>query len=438
MRFKNSNLKLRLAFSLILSIFVTASLNYAVAQESQETIGITATDIKIGSTYPQSGGAMYFYSSFYAGANSYFDHLNQSGGVYGRKVYLISGDDQGIPSRALTATNDLVLKSRVFALFNSSPSTPSHLAVANILKNRNIPDFYPNASFSGFRNTDKYPFLIATGPSSQQEARIAATFSKDYFPEKSFTWRNSVLSEGDVEVDVKNAWSNMGFTVKPISNDPNLGSIYISNIIPSFANSKKPMIVSGRAVSYTSRLVVFDPKDLADVYSINNLPLVTDKSDEFVRFFEELNTKYSNGAPFDAAFLEGANSAYVFTQALATAGPNLTRTGLVQAFRTKGNTFSTATYGKLDFGKGVTAGKETFYVAKFDGSKWSQVGDLYTNELDSNLVLKGPVQRSKLLTNGLPVMSQKSVSSPITCIKGKLTKVLKGTNTKCPAGYKKK
>jgi ABC-type branched-subunit amino acid transport system substrate-binding protein len=437
MRFKNSSLKPRLAFSLILSFFVTASLNHAAAEESQETIGITATDIKIGATFPQSGGAQYFYASFFAGANSYFNHLNQSGGVYGRKVYLISGDDQGLPTRAITSTNDLVLKSRVFALFNSSPLTPSHMAVANILRNRNIPDFYPTASFSGFRNTEKFPYLIAMGPSIQQEARVAATFSKDYFPEKSFTWRNNLI-EGDIEVDVKNAWSNMGFTVKPISNDPNLGTIHLSNVLPSFAGSKKPLIVNGRTVSHTSRLVVFEPKDLADVYSINNLPLVTDKTDEFVKFFEEINTKYSNGAPFDAAFLEGANSAYVFTQALAAAGPNLTRTGLVQAFRTKGNTFSTATYGKLDFGKGVAAGKETFYMAKFDGSNWIQVGDIYTNELDSNLVLKGSVQRTKLLTNGLPTMSQKLVSSPITCVKGKLTKVLKGANTKCPAGYKKK
>ena len=431
------SLKRILAINIFVLILSNSIFNNASAQDSQETIGVTATEIKIGSVYPQTGALRNFHLSFFAGANAYFDYLNKNAGIYGRKVYLIAGDDQGLPTRSITATNDLILQSGVFALFNSSPTTPSHMAMYNVLRNRNIPDFYPTSSYSGFRNTVKYPNLIAMGTSSQQEARVAAVFSKDYFPEKSFVWRNNLL-EGDVESDVRNAWSNMGFTVKPNYADENTGTISITNILSTVENGKKPLILSGRAVSTISRGVVFDPKTLADTYAINILPLVSDRSNEFVSFFEGLNLKYSNGAPFDAAFLEGSNSAYVFAQALAATGPNPTRSGLIKAFRAFGNSFSSATYGNLDFGSGVSAGKATFSIAKFDGSSWSSVGNFYTNELDSNLVIKGPVQSTKLLPNGLPKMSLSLSKVSITCTKGKISKVVKDVNPKCPTGYKKK
>ena len=423
--------------SVLLALFISTltSFNYASAEESQETIGITSTEIRIGAAYPQNGR---FEASFFSGANSYFDYLNQSGGIYGRKIFLIAGDDQGIPTRSIQATNDLIMKSRIFALFNSSPTTPTHIATySSVLRNRNIPDFYPTVTYSGFRNTSKYPNLIAMGASSKQEARIAANFIRDYFPEKKFIWRTN-MSEGDIEVDVKNAWSEIGFTVLPYTSDPNVGTIHISNVLPNFSGAKKPMITSGRSVSYTSRMVVFDPKDLENVYSINTTPLINDKSDEFVNFFEGLNIKYSNGAPFDSAFLEGANSAYVFSQALAATGPNPTRSGLVGSFRTKGGMFSTATYGKLDFGSGVSAGRATYYIAKFDGANWIRVGDFYTTELESNIVSKGETQRTKLLPNGLPIMNEKVASKSITCVKGKVTKVVTGPNSKCPTGFKKR
>ena len=426
------------ALLLVLLLPLLSPLNRAQADESQETMGVSATEIKIGAAYPQSSGAQpYFYASFFSGANSYFEYLNESGGIFGRKVYLLSGDDQGLPQRSITATNELILKSRVFALFNSSPTTPSHVAMSSVIRNRNIPDFYPTAIYSGFRSTNKYPNLLAMGPSTQQEARIAATFSKDYCPGKSFSWRSNIF-DGDIEVDVKKAWSGMGFTVKPFTNDSSTGTIHISQQYPVISSIKKPLIMSGRLVSYTSRMVVFDPQELNETYAILQLPTSSDKSDEFIKFFEGLNSKYANGAPFDNAFVEGANSAYVFAQALAATGPSLTRSGLVKTFREKGNSFSTATYGNLDFGIGTSAGKATFYVAKFDGVSWSRVSEFYTNELDSNLVSKGPVLRTKLLSNGLPIMNAKAIKTSISCVKGKAIKVVTGSNPRCPAGFKKK
>ena len=431
-------IKRLVVLSLVLLLPLLSPLSQAQADKSQETMGVSATEIKIGAAYPQSPGAQqYFYASFFSGVNSYFDYLNESGGIFGRKIYLLSGDDQGLPQRSITATNELILKSKVFALFNSSPTTSSHVAMSSVIRNRNIPDFYPTAIYSGFRSTNKYPNLLAMGASTQQEARIAATFSKDYFPGKSFSWKSNIF-DGDIEVDVKKAWSGMGFTVKPFTNDSSTGTIHISQQYPVISSIKKPLIMSGRLVSYTSRMVVFDPQELSETYAILQLPSASDKSDEFIKFFEGLNFKYANGAPFDNAFVEGVNSAYVFAQALAATGPSLTRSGLVKIFREKGNSFSTATYGNLDFGIGTSAGKATFYVAKFDGVSWSRVSEFYTNEIDSNLVSKGPVFRTKLLPNGLPIMNAKAFKTSISCVKGKAIKVVTGSNPRCPAGFKKK
>jgi branched-chain amino acid transport system substrate-binding protein len=66
------------------------------------------------------------------------------------------------------------------------------------------------------------------------------------------------------------------------------------------------------------------------VISASFFPDAKDATDEYVKQFMEINTKYNKGVTFDNIVLQGMNSAMLTVQALRAAGKNLTRTGLMK------------------------------------------------------------------------------------------------------------
>ena len=135
---------------------------------------------------------------------------------------------------------------------------------------------------------------------------------------------------------------------------------------------------------------------------------------------------------------EGANSAYVISQAIASLGPQPTRTALVAFLRSKSKSLSSATFSPIDYSLSSNIGNTVQYIAKYDGSKWVKFSDYYlVNASGTSIQVTSP-QRSSLLPGGLPVVTvtEKSLVK-INCVKGKITKQISGMNPKCPAGYKK-
>jgi branched-chain amino acid transport system substrate-binding protein len=63
-------------------------------EQSEQTTGITDTEIVLGSCAPLSGQQKIRGSQVVAGGNTYFQYINDKGGINGRKIRLISGDDQ--------------------------------------------------------------------------------------------------------------------------------------------------------------------------------------------------------------------------------------------------------------------------------------------------------------------------------------------------------
>src|SRR2546428_11918780 len=80
------------------------------------TPGVTATEIKIGGTFPLTGAAS-LYKTIPAAEKAYFDYVNDHGGVNGRKINFEILDDGYDPSRTVPAATQLVEKDGVFAVF---------------------------------------------------------------------------------------------------------------------------------------------------------------------------------------------------------------------------------------------------------------------------------------------------------------------------------
>jgi len=100
--------------------------------------GISDTEILIGSSAALGGHASFLGTQTIHGALSYINFINEEGGVYGRKIRIISYDDQYDPSKTILNTNKLIDTDNVFCLF-CYVGTPTSVKVIPIVKNKKIP-----------------------------------------------------------------------------------------------------------------------------------------------------------------------------------------------------------------------------------------------------------------------------------------------------------
>lgn len=121
---------------------VLLSLFFAMMSVARAETGVTATEIKIGMANAQSGPTAALGQGIKAGSEAYFKKVNAAGGVHGRKITLISEDDGYDPQRTATATEKLIKKDGVFALFGYV-GTPTSKAALSLVNDNNVPFFAP-------------------------------------------------------------------------------------------------------------------------------------------------------------------------------------------------------------------------------------------------------------------------------------------------------
>ena len=140
--------------AIVASVAVTAAFG-----GHRATPGVTATEIKIGGTFPLTGVAS-LYKTIPAAEKAYFDYVNDHGGVNGRKINFEILDDSYDPSKTVPAAQQLVEKDGVFAVFGSLGTAPA-LATWGYLNSKKVPQVLvaTGDSYWGF-SKKKYPWTI--------------------------------------------------------------------------------------------------------------------------------------------------------------------------------------------------------------------------------------------------------------------------------------
>ncbi len=100
--------------------------------------GVTDTEIKIGMVNAQSGPASGLGKGMRSGAEAVFKEINAKGGIHGRKINLVVGDDGYEPTKAIDETLRMVEQEKVFSLFGYV-GTPTGNAVLPIAKELDVP-----------------------------------------------------------------------------------------------------------------------------------------------------------------------------------------------------------------------------------------------------------------------------------------------------------
>jgi ABC-type branched-subunit amino acid transport system substrate-binding protein len=118
------------------------------AVKTNSVQGVTDTEILVGHTAPQTGNQA-SYDGFRKGILSYFNYVNNSGGVNGRKFKLIAYDDEDSPNKAVKNVKRLVEEDKVFALLGS-PGSVKQMAVKEYYTEKGIPVVMTNVGVRQF------------------------------------------------------------------------------------------------------------------------------------------------------------------------------------------------------------------------------------------------------------------------------------------------
>ena len=119
--------------------------------------GVTDSEIVLGMSAAFSGPSRGLGIELFRGASAYFEHVNQNGGVGGRKVVLKTYDDGYQPDPAVENTLTLMLEDEVFALFGyvGTPTVTRVLPMLKKFQERQIYLFFP---FTGAQPQREPPY----------------------------------------------------------------------------------------------------------------------------------------------------------------------------------------------------------------------------------------------------------------------------------------
>ena len=139
-----------------------------------ETPGVTATEIRIGSTMPYSGPAS-SYGTIGRADTAVFRMANDRGGFAGRKVNFISYDDAYSPPKTVEDARRLIEEDHVACLFNTL-GTPCTTAIVQYTNENGVPQLFVSSGADKWGDYKKHKWTIGWQPSYVTEAQIYAKY----------------------------------------------------------------------------------------------------------------------------------------------------------------------------------------------------------------------------------------------------------------------
>lgn len=100
--------------------------------------GVTASEVLLGSSLALQGHAGFLGTQTLRGAMCYLSHVNENGGVHGRRIRVQAYDDGYDPPRCLANTQKLIVEDEVFGLF-CYVGTPTTVKVLPLIEEAQVP-----------------------------------------------------------------------------------------------------------------------------------------------------------------------------------------------------------------------------------------------------------------------------------------------------------
>ena len=321
--------------------------------------GVTADTILIGQSAALSGPAEQLGKEMKSGAEAYFDVVNKSGGINGRKIKLVSVDDGYEPDRAAANTKKLIDDNEVLALFGYV-GTPTSNAALPIFSQAKVPFI---GAFTGAQSLrepfNRYIFNVRASYYDETEAiiqhlvlsgakRIAVFYQNDAYGKAGLAGVELAMKKRNLAISstatVERNTIDVAKAVEAISKD-NPTAVVMISAYKSCAAFIKEMQRAGAFpqfwnVSFVgSKALATELGDAGRGVQISQVvPFPFSDSTPIVREYQKL---VGGAAKASFTSLEGYLAAKVLVAGLKRAGKNPTRESLVDGL---------ASMGKVDLG----------------------------------------------------------------------------------------
>ena len=381
-------------FKKLLAALIGAAIALPAAAEVR---GVTATEIAIGSYTDLSGVTAMWGVNNNNAWRMYFDEVNAAGGIHGRKIKLITEDNQYQVPRSVQAANKLINRDNVFMMV-ANGGTPMNNATMPDQLAKGVPNMFPLTSARSMY----YPFhrlKFGLGASYYDQMRSGLKNFVEQRGKKSVCAMSQDTDFGrDVMDGVRDQLKAMNLTLvgetlhKPTETDFGayvarlsdakcdvviLGTI-VRDTIQIISAAKK----AGWTVDFLGQAAIYDeavadaPGGLTEgVYAMTPvLRLYPDDPRPAVKEFADKYKKLFGKEPNFAAQL-GYTAAQLIAIGLQNAGKDLTTDGFVagmEAIKDWRDAFGSPA---MTFSATKHQGSDSSYLTVIKGGRWVPVSD---------------------------------------------------------------
>ncbi len=321
--------------------------------------GASDTEIKLGNLNPYSGPAS-AYGTVGKAMQAYFDKVNATGGVNGRKINFMTLDDAYNPAKSVEQTRKLVEQDEVLLMFGSL-GTAQNIAVQRYLNAKKIPQLFINTGATRFGDPKTNPWTMGWQPTYQAEGRL---YAKHILQTKPNAKIGVLMQNDDFGKDyMKGLLDGLGDKAKTMVtqhltyevSDPTIDSqmvtlksagcdVFVSITTPKFAAQaiRKAAEIGWKPTQYLvsvsqSASSVLKPAGLenavgiiSSTYLLTPLDPAAAGNKDAAEYAATMKQYYPSGDPEDTLNANGYSTAATMVQVLRMAGDNLTRENIMK------------------------------------------------------------------------------------------------------------
>lgn len=352
-------------------LLIAMTCNFAIAQDN--------ADILIGASLPLSGPNAGAGQEGLAVVKAYFDSINKSGGIGGRKLSLTALDDAFNPQKAAENANQLI-SAKALAIFNCW-GTASCSAMMPIITKAGIP-MVSGIAGGGPMRQQPGRFAFNVRPTTNAEIAhmvkqmstvgqngIALVYQNDPFGKSGQAAAQEVFNNTGVkpvaELALERDASNASAVVAALQKIPSLNGIILVAAPPATVKLIPEARKAGLATQFynlaaqaNSKLAADLGTNTAGVVFTTLVPSPWRESLPVVKEYQQIYGAATGKKEFSYLGLEIFINAKVLVEGLRKAGRGVTRESLVQGLETMGE----RQYGPMSIGYGPGDREGSAYV----------------------------------------------------------------------------
>ena len=319
------------------------------------SLSASAQELLIGQVAPLSGVLADTGKDMVLGAKVYFDHVNATGGIRGRKIRHIVKDDGYVVADTVRLTREAIDNDKVLVLFGfAGTGNVGELLKQNVLSDARIALVAPYTGGEPLRSPfNPNIFHIRAGYGDETEEmikqldrqsikRIAVMYQDDPFGKAGLAGVEVALKKRNIPLLASAGYEkntdNVTEAVKTLS-----AALPQAVIMISINKSSGAFISQFRDLAPGVQLFnisVVNPKELVRIATLEKargvaiaqvMPYPFGTGTAVVKEYQKLMAKYAPGADFTYASLEEFIGAKVLVEGLRRAGANPTREKVVKA-----------------------------------------------------------------------------------------------------------